>query len=202
MSVWTPVRLWPGATVVVLGGGPSLNDVDHGLWRGRYRSVGINAAYRLGPDVVFVQDAEFFAEDKQGHLPVIRRQYSGLVVTTSPQYRNEPRVKFVERDRQRKHGIVDERGLWPQITNAGHGAICLAHVLGAQRIVLLGFDGRANGNWRDDNPKPASQDMFDNRFRPGIESTAEPLRRCGVDLVNATPGSALCLPTHHPEDVL
>lgn len=198
---WQPVRIWPGQTVVVLGGGPSLTECPEHLWRA-YRTVGVNQAYRLGPDALFFQDYEFWGESRQGHGPVIKRDYAGLVVTTSPQLRNEPRVKFVERERRRRHGLPNPgTGEWPEITNSGQGAICLAYQLGAARIVLIGFDGRATGNWYD-NPRAANEQAFANRFRPGIESTLEPLRRAGVDLINATPGSALDLPTATPEDVL
>lgn len=197
---WKPPRIWPGQTVVVLGGGPGLERVPQRLWR-PYRTVGTNTAYRLGPDVVFFQDAEFWLPDRQGHGPVIQQSYTGLVVTTSPQLRHEPRVKFVERVRRRKHGLPDPDGRFPCITNSGHGAICLAYLLGAARIVLAGFDGWACGNWYA-NPKQATQQTFDTRFRPAIESCVEPLRHAGVDLVNVTPDSALDVPNHPAEDVL
>jgi len=91
---WVPPLLWPGRTAVILGGGPSLSDVDHSLWQ------------------------------------------------------------------------------------AG------------------------NGNWYSGNPDPAPEDRFSRRFRPGIESTVEPLRQAGVEIINATPGSKLDLPTDTPENVL
>lgn len=198
---WKPPVIWPGQTVVILGGGPSLNDVRHSLWRGRYRCVATNTGYRLAPDVVFFQDGAFWYA--QAHGREIERGFSGLVVSTDPGMRKQPRVKAVDRDRsRRKHGLPHADGTFPQITNAGHGAICLAYLLGASRIVMVGFDGRANGNWYDGNPTPAEEATFERRFRPGIESTLEPLRTEGVELVNATPGSALELPTCTPEEAL
>jgi len=198
---WVPPAMLLGATVVILGGGPSLNDVNHDLWRGRYRCIGINNGYVFNPDALFFQDFGFW--HKQDHATPIRRQFNGLVVTTSPQMRDEPRVHVVERSRYRqKFGLPDRHGAFPQITNAGHGAICLAYMLGAAKIVLLGFDGTGNGNWYESNPDPADEDRFSRRFRPGIESTLGPLRNEGVELINATPGSALQLPTTTPESIL
>lgn len=198
---WKPPVIWPGQTVVVLGGGPGLNAVDHALWRGRYRCVATNTGYRLGPDAVFFQDGEFWS--KQGHGVEIQRGFSGLVASTDPGMHKQTRVRALTRDRsRRKEGLPLPDGTMPQITNAGHGAICLAYMLGAARIVLLGYDGRANGNWYDGNPNPADESTFERRFRPGIESTLEPLREAGVELVNATPGSGLDLPTATPEEAL
>jgi len=198
---WKPPVIWPHQTVVVLGGGPSLNDVSHDLWRGRYRSIGINAAYRLLPDVLFFQDGDFWY--RQGHGAEVRRGFSGLVCTIAPQLRGQPRCHVLDRHRNRhKFGLPSADGTLPQITNAGHGAICLAYLFGASRIVLLGFDGCANGNWYSGNPDPADEKRFASRFRPGIESTLEPLREASVELVNATPGSVLDLPTTTPEEAL
>lgn len=189
--------MWQGQTVVVLGGGPSLAEVNHLLWYGRYRAIGVNGAYVLDPEALFFQDWKFWSE--QEHCYAIWRDYRGLAFSTAPQLKKEPRVLSLERrtgaDRL---GLPDEDQRLPAITNSGHGAVCLAYLLGAARIVLLGFDGKANGNWYH-NPQPAGEKTFASRFRPGIESTLKPLREQGIELVNATPDSALDLPTSTPE---
>lgn len=200
MSVVRVPPMWRGQTVVVLGGGPSLGDVDHALWRGRYRAVGVNGTWRLHPDVLFFQDWKFWGE--HGNCYPLWYEYRGIVFSTAPQLHREPRVRSLERlSGPQRQGLPDEQQRFPSITNSGHGAICLTYLLGAARIVLLGFDGRANGNWYH-NPKPAAEKTFISRFRPGIESTLKPLREQGVELVNATPGSSLELPISDPETEL
>jgi hypothetical protein len=78
--------------------------------------------------------------------------------------------------------------------NSGHQAINLAYHFGARRIVLLGFDMHRSdgGHWHGEhhgmlsapNPHIAA-------WREMMLPLAQDLRDAGVDVVNATPGTAL-----------
>lgn len=78
--------------------------------------------------------------------------------------------------------------------NSGYQAVNLAAHLGARRIVLLGFDMRVvNGrrHWFGDHPgqlnMPSDYAQWVRRF----ETAAEELMDMGIEVINATPGSAL-----------
>ena len=54
---WTAPRMWDGGECFLLGGGPSLHEVDVNRLRGR-RVIAINQGYKLGDwiDVLFFGD--------------------------------------------------------------------------------------------------------------------------------------------------
>ena len=74
-------KLWPGSTIVCLGGGPSLTptDVDACSF-GRLRIVAINDAYRLAPmaDVLYASDGKWWTWEK------------GVPTFTGPKYAIDP----------------------------------------------------------------------------------------------------------------
>lgn len=78
--------------------------------------------------------------------------------------------------------------------NSGYQAINLAYHFGAKRIVLLGFDmHRNNGaHWHGDHHAMLSApDRHIDLWRQMMVPLARDLREAGVDVVNATPGTAL-----------
>lgn len=77
-------------------------------------------------------------------------------------------------------------------SNSGYQAINLAYLLGAGRIILLGYDMGATGNTHffGAHPKPMTSGnytTFVERFTP----LAEDLKREGVEVLNCTPQTAL-----------
>lgn len=81
--------------------------------------------------------------------------------------------------------------------NSGYQAVNLAVHLGASRIVLLGFDMQAArtgdhffGQHRYPGAVNTRAETFRD-FREAFETAVEPLQRLGVEVVNASPGSAL-----------
>lgn len=78
--------------------------------------------------------------------------------------------------------------------SSGYQAIGLAYLLGAARIILLGYDMQRSGrraHWHPDHPvslgNPGPFDQWVARFRP----LANDLRRLGVQVVNASRATAL-----------
>ena len=62
-EVWAVPPIWRGATVVCLGGGPSLTAADAAQCRGRARVIAINDAYRLVPwaDLLYFCDYRWWS---------------------------------------------------------------------------------------------------------------------------------------------
>ena len=163
---WYPQRMWDGANVGIIGGGPSLHisDIKHLRERG-YRLIGVNDAYRFGVDIdiCFWGDGDWYFGNPLKKHPGHRSQvqaWPGLRVTIAPECVEEPGVL----------GLVrwSEPGLHPLprlhwYQSSGLSAVALAVQLGATKVVLLGFDGkRVEGkhNWHDDNVHDVDDQVF------------------------------------------
>lgn len=93
--------------------------------------------------------------------------------------------------------------------NSGYQAINLAYHFGAKRIVLLGFDmrlgpsGEMHWNARPERQTPAGFAQTLSLMLPKFDTLKEPLKRAGVEVLNATPNSALKTWPYVPlEDIL
>jgi hypothetical protein len=84
--------------------------------------------------------------------------------------------------------------------NSGFQAANLAILMGAARILLLGFDMRAAGgrkHWHEDHPDwmVNPQESTFRSWREAFEVALPSIQRAGVEIINCTPGSALtCFP--------
>lgn len=116
------------------------------------------------------------------------------------------------RYRLRRVRIRDGQGLCRELGcvnaggNSGYQAVNLAYHFGAQRIVLLGFDMHRNsgGHWHEEHEgmlsAPATHMPV---WRRSFEALAFDLKVEGVEVLNATEGSALtCFPRRSLRDCL
>ena len=212
MGYWTIPRLWNGETAVVLGGGPSLKTLDLALLKGK-RVVAVNCAYKLGDfDAVFFGDTQF-AERYGKDL----ESWPGLKVTRRDEYLSWPWIHVVQ-----ELNVPNKRNGWPENVHgisinpgyicwnksSGATAINLATLLGAGRIVLVGFDMHTvcdKHNWHEfypDNDAQAHTNDYGIFLGPFGEIQRD-LHTLGIDCINATPGSSLTLfPIMTPEEAL
>lgn len=193
-------RLWPGETVAILGGGPSLTRADVDALRGVCRVIAINKAYELAPwaDVMYAADAKFWNWEH------------GAPAFTGPKYAIEASDPIMWPDVQvlRNTGVtgleLEPTGLRTGY-NSGYQSVGLAYHFGAARILLLGFDLKVGANglshWHGDHPdrQPSPYGAMLEAF----PSIAQPLKDAGVEVINCTPGSALkCFPMSTLRDEL
>lgn len=183
----------PTRPVYLLGGGASLSDFDWGKLY-RQQCIAINTAYRKVPwaNVLFFSDHHFFEQyrDPQGaHF----WQFSGeRIITTAEACKNAGgRVEYLDpselalSEGDHAFSAVD--------TNSGVQAILLAHLLGAHRIVLLGYDNLP-GHWHDGTPLAHANRVDDDAYATYAADFAK-LAECGLDVVNASDRTALtCFP--------
>lgn len=201
-KLWRVLRLWPKGTCFILGGGPSLQDVDVEQLRGQ-RIIAVNNSYKLGDwfDAMFFGDCRWFNDFGSGLL-----DFAGLKITTCEQHLDKPGILVVKR-KNAPYGLSRDPSVVFWNLSSGACAIGLAAHFGVQRIVLLGFDMRpSNGrhNWHDDyvprrnprfNPYP--------RFLRPFSNIAEDLKKMNIECFNATEGSALdVFPSIQLESVL
>ena len=190
-------RLFPGETIAILAGGPSLTPEDVHACRGRARILAIKDAIRLEPDA----DCLYACDEKWWRHHGPRLSYDG------PRFALEmgaaPWAQVLK--------IAGDTGLELQPDglktgrNSGYQAINLAVHLGARRILLLGFDMQpVNGqhHWFGAHPYRASDPPYA-LFLRCFPTIVEPLQDAGVEVINCTPGSALdCFPRMTLRDAL
>jgi hypothetical protein len=85
-----------------------------------------------------------------------------------------------------------EKGLPGRIVSSGHGAVDVAMGLGFKRLVLVGFDcrvvdGRSHNHHEFNRPAV----LFSDTFLPAWDPYPARARERSVEIINATPGSAI-----------
>lgn len=196
----TPIapRLWPDATVVCLGTGPSLTQDDVAFCQGRARVIAVNDAYRLAPWA----DCLYAADDKWWRWHNGVPGFAGLKYSIEPRYAAKVKAGAVLLKNHGREGLsADPSGLCIGSTgNSGYQAINLAVHFGARRILLLGYDMR--GKHFFGNHPDGSGPNFETVV-PAFKSLVVPLASLGVTVLNCTPKSALtCFPRAVLRDVL
>jgi hypothetical protein len=191
---WSVPRLWEGETAFILAGGPSLAGQGAHRLAGR-RVIAVNSSYIAHPfaDYLFSADRPWLYE----HRAAIEGPWRGRVVTTTSaiDWDGLLHLRQVAPPFPGKAGGVaissDPRALSVRRTSL-HGAINMAVLLGATRLVLLGADGGRDAKGRTHHHAPHKQAP-----KPGcwdeqlvdLRTMVQPLKDLGVEVLNASPGS-------------
>ena len=197
-SNWSVPRAWPGATVVCLGGGPSLTQEDVDRCRGRARVIAINDAYKLAPwaDVLYACDGAWWTWHQGAS------SFQGLKVAGEASAGRWPGVRLLTI--KGLHGLEHDSSKLCGGNLSGYQAINLAVHFGAAKILLLGYDMQlTNGrtHWFGDHPNRVTTPYRD--FIDAFDSLVEPLATLGVEIVNCTTRTALtCFPCRPLDEVL
>jgi hypothetical protein len=178
-------RLWPGQAVAILASGPSLAPTDvASVAAAGLPIIAIKEAQRLAPaaDVLYACDAKWWK-----HFgPTLR--FDGL------RYALEPTPYALTLRNTGMTGLeTDPTGLRTG-KNSGYQAINLAVHLGAAKIILLGFDmqpGKTGDHFFGAHRYPGAVEPRYYDFLQCFGTIAAPLAAAGVEVVNATPDSAL-----------
>lgn len=198
-------RLWPGETVVCLASGPSLTPDDVNAVRGRARVIAINTSINLAPwaDVLYACDVRWWkwAYRFPKEYPGVH-QFAGLKFALTAESAKFPGVKVLG-----KSGIdglsTDPKSIRTG-SNSGYQAINVAVLMGAARIVLLGYD-MATGHhgkqhWHRDHPMKMVSPYT--QFRRAFDTLAAPLKAAGVEVINCSRETSLkCFPRQALQDV-
>lgn len=183
-------------TVCIIASGPSVNAEDAGCCRG-WPTIAVNDAWRLAPfaQVLYACDGEWW----RVHHGEVRQGFSGELWT-----QDFPAAK--------RHGLQHVRGVcgeglgrrpgvihWGR--SSGYQAINLAWQWGARRLVLLGFDCRPQGGQKHffgNHKPPLSNNQPFDQWLQLFARLALDLKREGVEVINASPVSALTCWRHLP----
>jgi hypothetical protein len=215
---WAVPREWPGETAFLLGGGPSLIGFDAEVLRGR-RVIAINNSYLSAPwaDVLYFCDAKWWSSHRLAWIDPKGVEQPGALEFFTGRHRIS---LGTSEDGTKRLYSTGPRGLelkpngLKHGSNSGYQAINLAVLFGAARIVLLGYDmrisvtpeGEKRSHWHAGHPKTTpdmQQTALQKIFLPRFNALVEPLKAAGVEVLNATPGSALkCWPMVALDEVL
>ena len=200
MQHWSIPEIWIGETCVILGGGPSLSQLDLSLLSG-YKVIGVNDTYKLGQwDICYFKDANwYFQEAFKGHPPhngELLLDFHGWKITScnTQSVMHEPGIKTIHRGR-RDHLDLD-RNFLTHCNNAGAEALALAIMLGSKTIALVGFDMKplkGKHNWHLNHVKKMPESIYADYYMRPFKMLAKGAEKKGVSIYNCTLGSALTI---------
>lgn len=192
-------RIYEGKTVFVIGGGPSLKHMDLKPIHNR-PVLGCNDAFRLGTwvDWLVFADKRWWGwnQDELAKWPNRDRVICCVPQLLDGRPDKWPWLKILRRDEAR-FGLSTEQDTLCWNRGCGGAAINAAYLLGATRIVLLGFDMRINTagehNWHDNHKVKERPQIYQNSMIPFLKPMSDAMKVTGLQIANATPGSALTL---------
>ena len=211
MQARVPIRNeWLGEKVFIIGGGPSLKNIDINLIQGKGRVIALNNAYKIAPwaDWLLFADAEWYKWHKDALVDI-----KMPVITSAVNEPLEHDMKYhdfiVRWPKKGNWGLVEDPGGYLVGDNAGQVAMSLAEYLGAKTIVLLGFDLNADIpenqplQWHNEHKRRSNTSMYTNSFIPNFIRTAPYYQKRGVYVCNVNPTSAIpCFPFVKFEDTI
>lgn len=210
MKLETIEPRWPGGAVIVAATGPSLTpEVAAACRASGWPAIAVNDAHRLLPwaDVLYACDGAWW--DVHEGVP----GFDGERWSTHDDETNDKRAIAARYSLRCVRGAAGETfSRDPAVlhygSNSGFQAIGLAILFGARRIVLVGFDMQERGGQRHffgHHPRPLRNSSDYRAWVRIFRNAARDLAKNPdpVDIVNATPGSALdCWPVMTIEEAL
>ena len=196
MPMTSVPRCFDGETVVCIGSGPSLmkEDVDFIEKKAKTRAIGCNDAYRMAPwiDVLYAADHAWW----QQHIRYVEMVCAAQLWTQSKTARDQWDLNWVI--------LTDEPGLSHDpmtIHSGGHSgyqALNLAYLMGAKRILLLGYDcqrTRGQDHWFGQHIGGLTTAMDVEKWVAAYDSAWGDLRLDDVEVINCSRSSAItCFP--------
>lgn len=183
LEFWAAPRCWPGETVFIIAGGPSVSGLDLHALKGR-RVIAINSSVFAWPAAEFLYfgDARWFQMNRARLA-----DYGGVKVTTA----RPVLAKDVCRMRKIRMppGLALEPDALVMQRTSLSGAINLAVHLGAAHVVLLGADMGPDEKGRTHHHAPHAWPQ-----RPGcwdeqikeLRLMVGPLKQAEVEVVNCS----------------
>lgn len=180
----------------IIGGGPSVNDLNLGLIKKEY-IIGVNEAYRFGSmvDLWIFSDSDIF----KTHQKDIN-EWPNKIASCAAAAKRHKKIQYYERCRV--HAVCTEKGKlsFPsQGANSGATAINLAIREGFDEIILLGYDmqqRQGKNNFHNYYTNDVRPDAYI-RFNTVFEAMAKEIEQnfSHIKVINANPDSALnCFP--------
>lgn len=180
---------WRGQTVVILGGGPSLNGtalrhIGRARFKRQCRAIAVNDAVYVAPwaDWLHAADSKWW----RANIDYVQR-FWGFRSSVD----QLPRPWGVQRYELTGVRGYDRRRWRVRGTNGGYQALHCAIDAGAARILLVGFDMHG-AHWFDG---AVTDTDYASVMAPYFKSLGRVLKAREIEVLNCSPGSALtCFP--------
>lgn len=182
---WLPD--WSGETAAIIASGPSAQGQPLHLLAS-CRVVVINDSWKLYPaaDLLYGCDANWWRLKGPPN-------FAGLKVTQDVSAAR--RFGLQHAPLKHVHTLSPEPGVIGSGGNSGFQALNLVVETGVRRILLVGFDMHlaAGSHWHGDHAAPLNNPRLKTvaLWRDRLDAIAPQLAERGVEVLNATPGSAL-----------
>lgn len=194
-----PGTPWHGRTVFCLASGDSLRRQTPEQWCAiamRQRagdvvlavnsSVKTARAAKCEPDALFFTDMNWFEANAQ-----LVHEFPGRIFTVSRAGGKTERIENIHRA-----GFSVGQPPMRDGRSSGHRAVSLAVMLGARRVVMLGYDMQIDpesgrSHCHDDYANTQSNQDYAREFIPSFQGWRADALAVGCEIINATPGSAL-----------
>lgn len=180
---WEVQPEWVGATVFIVGGGPSLLDLDLDVLDGQ-KIIAINTSYQVVPFADFLIFSDFRWWDH--HRDKVDK-FSGRIVCAS---RSPMDSRLLMVRRKVPPGLDQPNDCLPVQFTTATGAMGLAVKLGAKKLVLLGIDGRNGPSGKTHHHKPHPWDVvqgWQTKQRGDLQKMVQPLKERGIEVFLASP---------------
>jgi hypothetical protein len=190
VNFWSVPREWPGETVFIVGGGPSVLGQELDLLRGR-RVIAINSSVFKLPwaDILYFGDFRWWNEAENRAAVA---SFRGRAVTVS-QLVTDSKVLFCRT--ARPPGLAPAcDSLMQKMTSLTAATNLAAHLVGpGGTIIWLGADGRLAADGRTHHHKqhrwPHRLGCYDKQHAD-LVTIIPSLRGLNISLFNASPGTA------------
>ena len=190
-------KVWENGRVACLASGPSfLPEQAEACRAAGFGLVACNEQHAFKPDVLYAPDLAWLNENdaKIADGPI-------LLTANEPFAKAHPRWQHINwRD---EPGMSLDRAMVHTGSNAGFTLVNLAMLMGAQTILLIGYDMRqVNGasHWFGEHPPHIDQGRSKDgnkyiKWHAKFQKAVPDIERAGVTVINCTPDSALpCFP--------
>jgi hypothetical protein len=186
---WSIPRLWSGATVAILGAGPSLDpDQVSACASAGWKIIACNLSYKLIPEDYRPGSWLHGCDIQPWCWYVDMKAFPGIKTTLAPEISTQGWGIKLLRDAGTS-GFCAEPDSVTTGNCSGYQAIHIAAHAGASRVILLGMD-MTPGHWHPPHPDGMSEHGWGDQL-PLFQTLVEPLAERGIDVLNATPGSAI-----------
>lgn len=189
----TVPRLFPGSTVVCMATGPSLTQEDADYVRGRCPVIAVNFAVEKAPwaEVLYSSDRLWWPKTK-GWPGFGGQRYSvGSRIGKANPFHGHPNIHVLTNTGF--DGIETDPSGLRNGRSSGYAAVNLAVHLGADRIILLGYNMGSGGrlHFYDERPGFMAHPGLYPNWRRSFDTMVEPLKALGVEVINCTENTSL-----------
>jgi len=210
VNLWEVPNVWKGETLIIVAPGPSAEKYNNNAllpYKEEARIIAVNDAYKLVPFADVLYGCDWWWWQKRKMVPEFDGLKIGLTyegITGLPYSgwagsKEKDQLSYQLASTGKEGLELEDKRAVRTGQNSGYQAINLAVNLGADRIILLGFDMKSGKDkehfWGDyeDHPNP-NKGLYKSWLK-NFKTMVKPLEKAGVQVINCTEGSALkCFP--------